>query len=127
MAAYIALLRKDATSDYGVDFPDLPGCVTAGCTLEEARRAAAEALALHLEGMAEDGEAVPVPSELDAVTNDPHNADAVAFLVDAPVTAPRSVLVNVMLPEDVLQAIDKVSGNRSRFLAEAVRAKLRTG
>ncbi len=124
MAAYIALLRKDAASDYGVDFPDLPGCVTAGRTLEEARRAAAEALALHLEGMAEDGEAVPVPSELDAVMGDPHNTEAVAFLVDAPVVAPRSVRVNVMLPEDVLRAIDKVSGNRSRFLADAARAKL---
>ena len=52
MAAYIALLRKDASSDYGVDFPDLPGCVTAGRSLEEARRAAAEALAVRLEGMA---------------------------------------------------------------------------
>ena len=123
-AYYIALLRKDASSDYGVDFPDLPGCVTAGHTLEEARRAAAEALALHLEGLAEDGEAVPAPSELDAVMSDPHNSDAVAFLVDAPVVMPRSVRVNVMLPEDVLQAIDKVSSNRSRFLADAARAKL---
>ncbi len=124
MAAYIALLRKDAASDYGVDFPDLPGCVTAGRTLEEARLAAAEALALHLEGLAQDGDAAPLPAELDAVMSDPHNSDAVAFLVDAPVVAPRSVRVNVMLPEDVLQAIDKVSGNRSRFLADAARAKL---
>ena len=124
MAAYIALLRKETFSDYGVDFPDLPGCVTAGRTLEEARRAAAEALALHLEGMAQDGEPVPAPSGLDAVMDDPRNADAVAFLVDAPVAAPRSIRVNVMLPEDVLQAIDRVSGNRSRFLADAARAKL---
>ena len=124
MAAYIALLRKDASSDHGVDFPDLPGCVTAGRTLEEARRAAAEALALHLEGMAEGGEAIPVPAELDAVMTDPHNADAVGFLLDAPVTVPRSVRVNIMLPEDVLKAIDRVSGNRSRFLADAARTKL---
>ena len=107
-----------------MDFPDLPGCVTAGRTLEEARRAAAEALALHLEGLAEDGEAVPAPSELDAVMSDPRNSDAVAFLVDVPVVAPRSVRVNVMLPEDVLQAIEKVSGTRSRFLTDAARAKL---
>ncbi len=125
MATYIALLRKDATSDYGVDFPDLPGCVTAGRTLEEARRAAAEALALHLEGMTADGDMVPPPSGLDAVMGDPHNVDAVAFLVDARVAAPRAVRVNVMLPEDLLQAIDRVTGNRSRFLADAARAKLR--
>ena len=124
MATYIALLRKDETSDYGVDFPDLPGCVTAGRTLEEARHAAAEALALHLEGMTADGDTVPPPSMLDAVMNDPHNSKAVAFLVDAPVAAPRAVQINVMLPEDVLRAIDKVTGNRSRFLADAARAKL---
>ena len=40
MASYVALIRKDPASDYGVDFPDFPGCVTAGRTLEEARRMA---------------------------------------------------------------------------------------
>ena len=79
MPTYLALLRKDETSDYGVD---LPGCATAGRTLEEARVAAAEALALHLEGLAEDGEAAPEPSSVDDVMNDPRNRDAVAFLVD---------------------------------------------
>ena len=125
MASYIALLRKDPHSDYGVDFPDLPGCVTAGRTLDEARKMAVEALALHLEGMAEDKEPIPAPSLLEAVMDDPHNRDAVAFLVDAPVQAVRSVRVNVMLPEDLLKAIDRVASNRSGFLAEAAREKLR--
>jgi predicted RNase H-like HicB family nuclease len=49
MVTYIALLRKETGSDYGVSFPDFPGCVTAGRTLEEARRLAAEALAFHVE------------------------------------------------------------------------------
>ena len=49
MRTYIALLRKDPDSDYGVDFPDFPGCVTAGSTLEEARAMAEEALAFHIE------------------------------------------------------------------------------
>ena len=34
---YIALIHKEDASDYGVSFPDLPGCVTAGATLDEAR------------------------------------------------------------------------------------------
>ena len=59
MTTYIALLRKEPTSDYAVEFPDFPGCVTAGLTLEEARRMAAEALDFHLAGMVEDQEAVP--------------------------------------------------------------------
>ncbi len=59
---YIAYLHKDPKSDFGVSFTDFPGCVTAGRTLDEARRMAEQALALHIEGMAEDGEAIPKPS-----------------------------------------------------------------
>jgi hypothetical protein len=43
---YIAYRHKDRKSDFGVSFPDFPGCITAGRTLEEARRRAAEALGL---------------------------------------------------------------------------------
>ena len=45
---FIAFLRKDDGSDYGVEFPDVPGCVSAGRTVEEARTMAAEALAGHI-------------------------------------------------------------------------------
>jgi predicted RNase H-like HicB family nuclease len=76
MADYVALLSKDPDSDYGVDFPDFPGCVTAGETPEEARELALEALRLHIEGMIEDGEKIPLPSPLDKVTSDPANSDA---------------------------------------------------
>ena len=49
---YIALIHKDANSDYGVSFADLPGVISAGRNLDEARRMATEALAFHLKGMA---------------------------------------------------------------------------
>ena len=124
MTSYIALIRKDSTSDFGVDFPDFPGCVTAGRTLDEARRMAAEALALHLEGMTEDGDAIPDPSTLDAIMQSADNADGVAFLVDVPSKTAKAVRVNVMLPEDLLEEIDRRTTNRSRFLAEAARVKL---
>ena len=123
MTAYVALLRKETDSDFGVDFPDFPGCVTAGVTLEDARRMATEALALHVEGMIADGDAIPEPSGLDAIMADPHHTDAVAVLIDAPVRQ-VSVRVNVSLPKELLMAIDRVSANRSRFLAEAAREKL---
>src|ERR1700709_350894 len=79
MPGYVALLRKDTDSDFGVDFPDFPGCATAGKTLEEARRMAVEALELHVSGMREDAEPIPVPSSLDTVMDDHANRDAVAF------------------------------------------------
>ena len=58
-ANYIAPPRKEPTSDYGVDFPDFPGCVAAGRTLEETRRMAAEALEFHVAGIEQDREALP--------------------------------------------------------------------
>lgn len=124
MTTYIALLRKDEVSDFGVDFPDFPGCVTAGTTLDEARRLAAEALALHVEGLVEDGDHLPTPSSLDVIMADPDNADAVVFLVDVPASPVRSMRINVTLPNDLVEAIDRVTRNRSRFLAEAARDKL---
>ena len=125
MTSYIALIRKDASSDYGVEFPDFPGCVTAGTDLDDARRMAAEALALHIEGMAEDGDPVPAASGLEAVMSDPDNRQAVVLLIDAPVRASSAVRINVSLPKDLVAAIDRVSSNRSRFLAEAARAELK--
>jgi predicted RNase H-like HicB family nuclease len=74
---YIAYLHKDQKSDFGVSFPDFPGCVTAGKTLDEARRMAVEALSLHIEGMMEDGEAIPEASTLDALAKDPAMKGAV--------------------------------------------------
>jgi predicted RNase H-like HicB family nuclease len=65
MSEYIALIHKEPGSDYGVSFPDFPGCISAGKTLDEARAAAVEALALHIEGMIEDGETIPAASTLE--------------------------------------------------------------
>lgn len=125
MADTIALIHKDAGSDYGVSFPDFPGCVTAGATLEEARQQAAEALALHIEGMIEDGAALPPASALDAMMADRAHRDAVAFLVAAPARHARAVRVTITLPEDVLAEVDaaaKAQGlTRSAYLARAAR------
>lgn len=125
MRAYIALIHKEPDSDYGVSFPDLPGCVSAGVTLDEARAMAEEALALHIEGMVEDGEPLPEPSSMEEVMADRENRDAVAILVPAPAQSAKSVRVNITLPEDMLRDIDayaEASGfTRSGFLARAAR------
>lgn len=105
MAHYVALIHKEPASDYGVSFPDFPGCVTAGKTLDEARREAEEVLELHLEGMIEDGETIPPASSLDDVMKHRENRDAVAFLVEAKI-AERAIRINVSIPEKELKAID---------------------
>jgi predicted RNase H-like HicB family nuclease len=68
MPSYIGLIHKDANSDFGVSFPDFPGVITAGTTLDDARAMAEEALALHVEGMVED-EPMLHPSRLEEISD----------------------------------------------------------
>jgi predicted RNase H-like HicB family nuclease len=128
MANYIALIHKDADSDYGVSFPDFPGCISAGATLDEARAGAEEALALHIEGMIEDGAPIPASASLEDVMGEPANRDGVAILVKAPNWDQRSIRVNVTFPEDVLREIDRFAqdtgSTRSGFLARAARHEI---
>jgi predicted RNase H-like HicB family nuclease len=77
MAGYIALVHKDEGTSYGVSFPDVPGCISAGDTLEEALANAGEALAGHLAMMRDDGDAIPVPRSFEDLRRDPE------FLADA--------------------------------------------
>jgi predicted RNase H-like HicB family nuclease len=129
MASYIAIIHKDGDSDFGVSFPDFPGCITAGETLDEARELAAEALALHVAGMVEDGEAIPAPSSLEEVMKDAVARSGVATLVDLPRADVRAVRLNITLPSDVLEAIDahvETNGmTRSGYLAQIARKHLR--
>jgi len=125
---YIGLIHKDPGSDYGVSFPDFPGCVTAGVSLEDARVMAQEALTLHVEGLLEDGEALPAPSSLDDILADPESAGSVAVLAVAPARSSKTIRVNITLPEDVLVRIDAFARDqgltRSGFLASAARKVL---
>ena len=125
MRHYIGLIHKDADSDFGVSFPDLPGLVTAGTTLDEARDMAEDALAFHLEGMAEDGEPIPEPSSLEDIMSKPENRSGVAILVSMKDDLPKVVRVNVTLPGDVLEQIDKYAEahgyTRSGLLAQAAK------
>lgn len=125
MQQYIALIHKEADSDFGVSFPDFPGCVTAGSTLDEARRMAEEALALHIRGMVEDGEAVPAPSTLDQVMADDENRDGVVMLVQAETREPKTVRFNASMSDLLLERIDRAATargmTRSDFLAEGAK------
>ena len=105
---YIAYLHKDPKSDFGVSFPDFPGCITAGKTLEEAHQMAAEALTLHIAGMMEDGEAIPEPSTLDALANDKARKRAVAFLVHVE-PAEKTVRINITAREKQVEEIDRLA------------------
>ena len=124
MANYIAVVHKDPKSDFGVSFPDFPGCITAGGTIDEAKDMAHDALSLHIKGMLEDGATIPVPSKLENIMDDPDYSNAAAILVvSVSEVKPRSVRVNITVPEDMLRKIDSVAKkrgmSRSSFLVHA--------
>ena len=121
-AYYPAIIERGIDS-FGVYFPDLPGCVTAGRTVQEAALGAEEALNGHLAVATEYGDAIPEPSELDAVEAF-EGSDEVGRILVRGERPGRAVRVQVSIEEGLLARIDRVAKNRSRFLADAARAKL---
>lgn len=125
MASYIALLHKDHDSDFGVSFPDFPGCVTAGKTLDEARQLAREALEFHVEGMIEDGERLPRASGLEQVVQEADVKGALVLLVDLDVTklSGPAERINISVSKKALRLIDEAAEaageSRSSFLVRS--------
>ena len=131
MAAIVALVHGDAGA-YGISFPDFPGCVSGGRTLDEALRRGRETLAAHVAFLLAEGRALPDVRDLDAVRADAELREdfsdatlVTAIDLDLP---GKSVRVNVSLDEKLLARIDRAAKaegeSRSRFLAEAARKRL---
>jgi len=59
---YLVLIEGGPPSNYSAWSPDLPGCAATGATLDETERDMRSAIALHLEGMAQDAVPLPEPS-----------------------------------------------------------------
>ena len=78
---YPIVVHKDPDSDYGVTVPDLPGCFSAGETLDAALQEVVEAIEAHLEGLLMDGEPIPSPQPVEYHQNNPDYADGVWALV----------------------------------------------
>ena len=92
MTHYVAII-EDAGPDkaVGVWFPDLPGCFSAGDTLDEALRNAPEAIALYVEGLEAEGRELPPPRMLSVLKSDPEFASDVRGNMVALIAAPQRV------------------------------------
>ncbi|WP_374600491.1 type II toxin-antitoxin system HicB family antitoxin [Brevundimonas sp.] len=135
---YVAVLERGLNGSFGVFFPDLPGCVSAGLSADEAMTEAREALALHVEGMIEDGAVLPKPSSVHAFGADDFEGSDVAALFFVPVEVPSGLKaddppmrINVSLPESLIGRIDTAADasglTRSGLLAVAARQFLTDG
>ena len=121
----IAIEPGDESHAFGVTVPDLPGCFSAGDTLDEALEQSKEAIMLHIEGLLDDGEPIPAPHTLTVLQAQDEYAGRVSAVVDVDLSQLDDVTerVNITLPRRVLHAIDEAarrSGEtRSGFIARA--------
>jgi predicted RNase H-like HicB family nuclease len=123
-ATYYPAIIDRSASGFGATFPDFPGCIANGATINEAALSAEAALAMHVEAMVKDKDDLPAPSTLDAIEAGADGADDVACVlirVDTPVKVER---VLVSIDANLLRAIDAAAPNRSAFMADAARAHL---
>jgi predicted RNase H-like HicB family nuclease len=129
---YVSFIHRDEGSGYGISFPDFPGCVSVGDTVDDAIRNGCEALAFHVEGLCEDGDAVPPPRSIEAIKADPELAEwrRGADIVLVPLLLDRgsSRRVNISIDRGLLEAIDDEARQRrmtrSAFLASAARREI---
>ena len=130
---YVAFIHTDDAGGFGISFPDFPGCISDGDTVEAALNRGEAALAFHVEGMAEDELPLPAPRGVDAILSDP---DLAAWREGAQLAYVPLILdggsprrVNVSLDPGLLDAIDTEATRRgmtrSAFLSSAARAEIR--
>src|SRR5215470_1979842 len=99
---YVAVIEKEPDSAFGVWFPDVEGCFSAGDTLEEAVANAATALRQHTEAVESAGRKIPVARNADDVLHDRDvkaaiKGGAVLFVVPLLADAGRTVRINISL------------------------------
>jgi predicted RNase H-like HicB family nuclease len=132
-AQYVAVIEKEPDSAFGVWFPDVEGCFSAGDTLEEAVANAAAALRQHTEALESAGRHLSGARSVDEVL---HNKDvkaaakkgAVLFSVPLLADAGRTVRINISLDKGLVDQIDDAASKRgltrSAFIAQATREKI---
>lgn len=129
---YVAFIHKDPDSSYGVSFPDMPGCFSAGETLDEATHNATDGLASYVRWLKADGDPVPSPRSVDEIMADPELAEDRVGAIMAAIPLVRDLgsttRINVSLDLGLLEAIDSEARERgqtrSAFIASAVRKEL---
>ena len=121
----IAIEPGDDTHAFGVVVPDLPGCFSAGDTLDEAMENTREAVALWVETAIDNDQAIPKPSSVAVLLNDPEYAGWVWALieVDPALIDDKAERVNITVPRRILSRIDRYAAGhgetRSGLLVRA--------
>ncbi len=129
----IAIEPGTATTAWGVVVPDLPGCFSAGDTMDEAVINASEAITGWIEAVLDDGGDIPMPDAIDVHRAKREFKGWIWALseVDASVLSDKAERINITLPARVLRRVDETAGrlreSRSGFLARAALEAIRRG
>lgn len=113
---YPVVIHKDPDSDFGVTVPDLPGCFSAGDSVDDAVTNAVEAIECHVEGLLTDGEVIPMGRPIEAHKGDCDFAGAYVWMfvdVDLSKLSGKSKRVNITIPERILSTIDAFAASRN--------------
>lgn len=130
MSYAIALIHEE-NGTFGISFPDFPGCISTGRSLDEAIFKGGQALSFHVEGMVEDGEQIPQLRSVTELRADPEFAGWFegATIAAVDVEIPKHVVrVNISIDEGLLERVDRAAEaagqSRSAYLAEAAKRRI---
>jgi predicted RNase H-like HicB family nuclease len=108
---------------FGIAIPDLPGCFSAGDTLDEALTAAEQAAAAWIDATLDDGKPIPKPTSLDTIRTNPDYAgwSFGVITIDPALLDDTITRVNITLPRRILKRLDALAAaageTRSGFIA----------
>ena len=126
----IAIETGNDNQAFGVVVPDLPGCFSAGDTLDDAIDNSKESITLWIETVLDSGGTVPQPG---SVENHAHNPEFSGWIwavveIDGYLFDDRSERVNISMPKRILERIDRYAAahhsTRSGFLVTAALEKI---
>jgi predicted RNase H-like HicB family nuclease len=125
MEKYIALVEED-NDNFGVVFPDLPGIISAGTSFDDAVKNAHEILAYY----AQTAE-MPKPRNLEQIEKTWEDWQewkdnyhfVVTYISVIPVTT-KTRRINIVMNEELLTRLDRVTKNRSEFISKVVERAL---
>lgn len=122
-----AIFEARSKNGYYITFPDLPGCITHGETVEDAFAMAKEALELHLYGMEEDSNSIPKPTVPNQIIV---NNNSFVTLVEAWMPLIRNQIANkavkktLTIPKWLNDAAEEKKINFSQILQTALKERL---
>ena len=116
---FAVVAHKDENSGFGVTVPDLPGCFSAGETMDGALGNTREAILCHIEGLLVDGEKMPAPLPIDTHQKNKDFADGIwaVVSVDLSQLSGKAKRINIKIPTRILSQIDEFANKEGETIS----------